>query len=424
MQLFRVRTVTCFLSGPTQGTLEQDEWRASVTDIVSKLNDLKSRIQQIDVEVQTVRLTTSLLDGLVTKHGTIDNQVVDAAIGLEKVALECGLQFLNLGTIPGNVFRDFQPGCLSDLVSRLGNTSLSVSWDFSFGFPEALRLSKEILAMEKKCPGCTFRFGVLYHCGSGIPYYPASHSGRCIGEDGMSFAIGTENSHLLQECYEKAQRRYESEGVGSVCPLALYREEIIERFSSALKPVEDVCLAFASEEPWMYGGIDTSIAPDLQGPNHNMEKALTMFSSTGTNNTHRSWSSGTSAMVECVTKSIKSLNLSKTCGYCGVMLPLLENDSLSNASSRGDLDIQKLLLYSNLCGVGIDTVPVTGYSADEVENMKTEHQLAALLLDMAAISNRQKKSLSVRVLPVTDGVPGSDTAFSSPYLIDGKVMDF
>ena len=421
--MFRVRTVTCFFPGSTQGTLEQDEWRASVTDIVSKLNILKSKIEHIGVEVQTVRLTTRLLERLVTKHGTIDDQVVDAAIGLENVALECGLQFLNLGTIPGIMFKELKPGFLSDLVSGLGNTSLSISWDFSFGFPEAVRLSREILAMEKKRPGCSFRFGVLYNCGPGIPYYPASHAASCTVDDGMSFAVGMENSHLLHECYERTQRRYASNAADSVCPLELYREEIIERFSKAIKPVEHVCLEFASEESWRYGGIDTSIAPDLQGPNHNMEESLTMFSSTaGRNNAHRSWSSGTSAMVECITKAIKSLNLSKTCGYCGVMLPLLENDSLSNASARADLDIQKLLLYSNLCGVGIDTVPVQGYSADEIENMNTEHRLAALLLDMAAISNRQKKALSVRVLPVTDGVAGSDTTFSSPYLINGKVM--
>jgi len=64
-------------------------------------------------------------------------------------------------------------------------------------------------------------------------------------------------------------------------------------------------------------------------------------------------------------------------------------------------------------------LPVPG-SGEEVQ-----HRMAALLLDIAAISRRQKKPLSVRLLPVCDSLPGDKTRFDfNPYIINGTVMDF
>jgi hypothetical protein len=107
------------------------------------------------------------------------------------------------------------------------------------------------------------------------------------------------------------------------------------------------------------------------------------------------------------------------------MLPVLENESLARAASRGDLDIQKLLLYAALCGIGLDTIPVPGVSDDgsSALSQQIQEQIAGYVLDIRAISNRQTKPLSVRLLPVIGAKPSDQTTFTSPYLINGSVME-
>jgi uncharacterized protein (UPF0210 family) len=73
-----------------------------------------------------------------------------------------------------------------------------------------------------------------------------------------------------------------------------------------------------------------------------------------------------------------------------------------------------LLLYSALCGTGLDTVPLPGdISADA---------LAAILLDVAAIALRLDKPLTARLMPLPGKVAGDPVAFDFPYFADSRVM--
>jgi uncharacterized protein (UPF0210 family) len=62
-------------------------------------------------------------------------------------------------------------------------------------------------------------------------------------------------------------------------------------------------------------------------------------------------------------------------GFNGLMLPVLEDFTLARRAADGYLGVKDLLLYSTVCGTGLDTV-----------HWERHHQLYALLLTPACHS--------------------------------------
>ena len=78
------------------------------------------------------------------------------------------------------------------------------------------------------------------------------------------------------------------------------------------------------------------------------------------------------------------------------------------------LTVKDLLLYSTVCGTGLDTVPLPG----DV----TVEQLYALLLDLAALALRLGKPLTARLMPIPGKAAGDEIHFNWDYFADGRVM--
>ena len=97
------------------------------------------------------------------------------------------------------------------------------------------------------------------------------------------------------------------------------------------------------------------------------------------------------------------------------MIPVMEDSTLALRSCEGRFSVNDLLLYSAVCGAGLDTVPLPGDI--------TEDKLAAILLDVAALALRLQKPLhatgSCR-FPVP--AAGDATHFDYPYLANCRVL--
>ena len=104
----------------------------------------------------------------------------------------------------------------------------------------------------------------------------------------------------------------------------------------------------------------------------------------------------------------------KRTGFCGLFLPVLEDSVLAQRASDGSLTIKDLLLYSTLCGTGLDTVPLPGDTDQDA--------LAALLLDLGALALRHNKPLTARLMPIPGKRAGDDVHFDFPYFADSKIM--
>ncbi|HID72222.1 MAG TPA: DUF711 family protein [Thermoplasmata archaeon] len=114
-----------------------------------------------------------------------------------------------------------------------------------------------------------------------------------------------------------------------------------------------------------------------------------------------------------VTRVLKNLSIKK-CGYCGLMLPILEDVGLAKRVSEGHLSIQEILLYSSVCGSGLDCIPLPGDI--------TVEKLYTILLDMTTLAVRLNKPLSARLFPVVGKRAGDVVSFKSPYLLECRVM--
>ncbi len=112
-------------------------------------------------------------------------------------------------------------------------------------------------------------------------------------------------------------------------------------------------------------------------------------------------------------ESIDRARFSRT-GFSGLMLPVLEDAVLAERAAEGSLTITDLLLYSAVCGTGLDTIPLPG----DV----TEEQLAAVLLDLAALAQRLEKPLTARLMPVPGKLAGDPTGFDFAFFANSRVM--
>ncbi len=71
-------------------------------------------------------------------------------------------------------------------------------------------------------------------------------------------------------------------------------------------------------------------------------------------------------------------------------------------------------MYSSVCGVGLDTIPIPG-------NTPTE-EIAALYMEISALSYRLNKPLTCRLLPIKGKEAGEYTELLSPYLCNTKIF--
>lgn len=240
-----------------------------------------------------------------------------------------------------------------------------------------------------------FRFGSSSRVGDGtfVPFFPGARSdGR---EDGgvRGFALGLENGALAGKLMEAA---------GSVERL----EKVLrEGMTEALLPVVQICSEEAKKCNCKFLGVDPSLNPSLlrEGSVGAAFERLSEIRTFG--------SFGSIAAAAAATSALRSLPIPLV-GYKGLMLPVLEDVRLAEIVPE-KMSLQSILSISSVCGVGIDTVPLSGEVSVE--------QLTALMLDVAALAHRYEKPLSCRTFPCPGKIAGDKTDFDSPHLCIGTV---
>jgi hypothetical protein len=93
---------------------------------------------------------------------------------------------------------------------------------------------------------------------------------------------------------------------------------------------------------------------------------------------------------------------------------VLEDATLAARAAEGTLTVKDLLLYSAVCGTGLDTLPLPGDTTSE--------QIAPLLLDLAALAQRLDKPLTARLMPIPDKKAGEITDFDFAFFANSRVL--
>jgi uncharacterized protein (UPF0210 family) len=122
---------------------------------------------------------------------------------------------------------------------------------------------------------------------------------------------------------------------------------------------------------------------------------------------------GSLASAAILTEAIDQADFPHT-GFCGLMLPVLEDAILAKRAADGSLTVKDLMMMSAVCGTGLDTVPLSGSVSAE--------QLQALLVDLAALALRLDKPLTARLMPVPGKKTGDETEFDFPFFANSRVM--
>ncbi len=360
---------------------------------IKKAAEFNSRARRMfedkGYEVQTLRVATQPWAEYLGKLS--QSQIIDEIRNIEKICLDNGIDFASIGTVADLNSIDLIP----QITKQTSVISASVTiGDVASGinYEAARRAARVVVRISKETDGGygNFRFAALSNCPPDIPFFPASyHKGRTC------FSIGLECSDLVSKAFEKSKDLAEAE------------KNLKATFASEVKDVEKIAREIEKEEKIFLKGIDVSTAPSLQ-ENESIAFAFEKL------NLAKFGAPGTLAISGMITKVLKSLDVKK-CGYSGLMLPVLEDFGLAGRCSEGLFGVDAILLYSAVCGTGLDCIPLPGNISED--------KIYAILLDMATLSIKLNKPLSARLLPVPDKNAGEMTHFESPYLIDCKIPE-
>ncbi len=385
-----IRTITLGIADPHPLNPE------ALQQAAATLQHASARYAEAGYEVQTVRLSTRpFFDDLADWSPAA---LVDYTQGLQRVLDDAGMGFCSLGTAQA-ARPDFpleRIELIADLLGPTGALNATVQLataEYGMRAEAALPAARVMrrLAYETAEGFGNFRFAVLACVGPGSPFFPSAyHAGPA------SLSLGLQGAGVVAG----ALGAYKNSAPIDLNRIAeLVRAALIEQAS----PVVTLGQALAREYGLAFGGIDLSPAP-MGDDSIVTALELCGYGPIG--------SSGTVAVAAALTSALKNTGL-PTCGYCGLMLPVLEDAILGRRWEEGLVNTHQLLLYSAVCGTGLDTVPLPG-------NMEAE-VIAHLLLDVASLALRLHKPLSARLFPVPGKQAGERTEFSSAYLTNTLV---
>ena len=176
--------------------------------------------------------------------------------------------------------------------------------------------------------------------------------------------------------------------------------------SDHARSLDDVALILENQFNIAYGGIDFSLAPFPEAAT----SLGTALEGLGVPSLGLPGSLGAAAFLADTLDQVHF----RRAGFCGLFLPVLEDAVLAQRAAGGKLSIQDLLLYSAVCGTGLDTIPLPGDVTVEA--------IAAVLLDLAALAHRLHKPLTARLMPIPGKKAGEPTGFDFAYFANSQVL--
>jgi uncharacterized protein len=381
---FRVRTLTAGVRLTSPADV------GPVEAALAFLKTAKQRVSDAGYEVQTVRVAMNplLLDAPARTRASALPQLV----AIDRMIADAGA----VASIGPVLARGVPDGELPAWGSELVRSTRSISFSVAVATPDsgvstqAARAAAEIIvSLSRALPGGVgnFRFAAAANIPAGTPFFPVAwHEGE------PTLAVGLETPNVVHDAFAGTHDANEA------------RERLRSSLNEALAPVEKLAQQLGHEGKRKYLGIDSSPAPGADSSIGGAIEALTGVPF---------GSPATLQACAAITEAIKSLRV-QTCGYSGLMLPILEDPVLARRASEGRIRVSELLLFSSVCGTGLDVVPLAGdASADS---------LGRLIGDVATLAHRLRKPLSARLFPVPGKTVGEMATFNDPLLFACKTL--
>lgn len=235
-----------------------------------------------------------------------------------------------------------------------------------------------------------FRFAASANVPSGVPFFPTAYA----GSDVPSFAFATEAADLAVDAFTQARDLNDAQ------------TRLVDAMETNGALLDEWGKSLQASTGVRYAGIDFSLAPY---PAENISLATALERLTGA----RFGTRGTLFAASFLTDTMRRAKFTRA-GFSTLMLPMLEDWTMARRSHEDLYSLDSLLLYSTVCGTGLDTVPLAGDVS--------EHEIAALLLDLAALAVKLDKPLTARLVPVPNIPAGSATQFNFEYFANARAF--
>ncbi len=381
----RIRAVTGFLD--PGWPLEPDRIR----EVAGALKACRQLMQEAGYEVQTLRLATPPPSEMAIPVPT--PQRIELARQLEAECFVQGIDYAAIGPALPEEYTAYE--MIPNILGATENIFTSgIYADQATGL--SLQAAQACAATIKANAGITddgftnLRFAALVNIPAGVPFFPAAyHRGGP-----PAIAIATEAADLPVRAIQKATS------------LRGLRQSLIGSIETQATTVAHNAQRAAREHNLRFLGVDFSFAPYPERE-RSLGVALEslgvpIYGSAGS-------AAATAFLADCLDRA----EFPRT-GFCGLFLPVFEDQILALRAANGDLTITDLLLYSTLCGTGLDTIPLPGDSSIEA--------LTGILLDLGAIGLRHAKPLTARLMPIPGKSTGDEVQFDFPYFAPSRVM--
>jgi uncharacterized protein (UPF0210 family) len=401
-KLAKIRTITLFLSLNKEKELQKKK----IVEAANFANTLADMYKIKGYEVQSLRIVTNpfseYLDTSSTENILRDMQYIQDVLNshsMPKIRIRFAI---------GEAQNEHEIQLVPTLIEHFGdiaNICVNVEVD-ALGIANNKKILSCVKAMKKisqvtpRGEG-NFNFTVNFNCAPLIPYFPASYFKSNLQE---CFALGFETPDLLVaaltsanlEQYHDVNKRYE-------VAYKIMSEALMYHINFCANIAKD----FSQKNDFHFAGVDSSAAPSK-----NCSSMIDVYKLLGVSYFGASGSVEASSVLTKVFKSITDVPL---VGFSGLMLAVVEDLGLAQGTIEKNYDIRNLLLYSAICGIGLDTVPI----ADNVEDAK----IASLMRDTATMAFRLNKPLTVRLFPIPGKKVGESTEFQSDDLCNALALE-
>lgn len=381
---FAVRTITAGVE------LESLADLGAIEEAARFLDEARSRFDNEGFPVQSIRIATQPLGALIDLEGP--EQALIRLAALDRLVADRGL-LISLGPLNGRLGLgpDF-PSWAADLVAATKEIyfSLAVTDSPRRVLPEAVSAAaKTILSISGVGQNgeANFRFGAAAGVPASTPFFPVAHH-----RGPAAFSIALESADLVGEAFASSK------------DLASATTDLRDLLETRIQPVQDLATALGRDASRRFAGTDLSPAPSLESSIAGPIESLSG---------HPFGDPATLAVCASITEALKTARLI-SCGYSGLMLPLLEDRILAKRAAEGRFGVQQLLLYSAICGTGLDVIPLSGDCSVDA--------LGGLILDMAVLASRLDKPLAARLLPIPGKRAGDRVDFANPHLTSSVVL--
>lgn len=380
----KIRSVTYFLN--PGWPLDEAKLRAAGEFLAAA----KAAYDAAGYEVQTARLATIPFPRLL--GGEMDD-APRLATALSRLLPEIGAGYASLGPALPDAPRSY--AAIPDMIAGSENIFCGGAMaDSARGIDlAAVRACAEVIVRAAPLDPNGFanlRFAALANVPPGAPFFPAAY----WDAEEPSFSIATEAADLAVQAF------------GEDSTLDDGRRLLVAEIEKHGRALENIASMLKFRFHVGFGGIDFSLAP-FPDDAHSLGAAVEQMG------VPEIGLHGSLAAAAILTEAIERANFYRA-GFSGFMQPVLEDSILARRAAEGTLTIKDLLLYSAVCGTGLDTVPLPGDTAPG--------QIAALLLDLSTLALRLDKPLTARLMPVPGKQAGDPTGFDFAFFANSKVM--